>query len=268
MERQVDATISKRQEEIDFQRDLRVHLGKKWANYACEDYKKAIRTTESIGNGTWSYFDKRSESKYSKRAKHDVSLLFEEGDSSIRLVHDFLTPEQCASLVEAASLSVPAEGKDPSTSQHLIPLENIGIIQSSIDKMEQLMTRYLEAKVQYDGKDPMLLLEKHAAASVDGNKECVVDASSGECKDDNSQQRQRRQVSLSPNANDQASLFIFCSTPEAGGMIHFPKVGVSVKPKLGEAMIVFYEEGDDELRDTVLCPVQQGELIQVIDRFS
>jgi hypothetical protein len=92
MERKVNETLAKHQEEQDFQAQLRQKMASELVPYACGDL--SFNTSAEFINRTWYYED---DVKKTKR-NYQMQVLHEHASSSIFQVPDFTTPEECNAL--------------------------------------------------------------------------------------------------------------------------------------------------------------------------
>jgi len=276
----INATISDQQQEIDFQAHLRKDLGEKLALYACQD--DSLGTSQSIVNKSWTYIN--NDVTPPKTSDETVQILFESDHSALYLVHNFFKPEECDALLAHSQLVRNIETETMNIEARVVPLTAKGsspFVQSTIHKIQSMATAFLRAKLEYT-KDPMLtVLIKKATFDASASQECTMDSQDGTCVGTT---RGKTLKLLAPKIQiteakkfDTAVLNAFCTVPDAGGHIHFPKAGVhlNLKDSRGHALFMVYtdtergiREDDPFIEEYVECPVQRGKLTVISDSFS
>jgi hypothetical protein len=289
LELQINATLAKTQEEIDFQAGTRRDMGELLVHYACQD--EHLNTTITVHNRTWSYNDRSVADKKNKRrlTRHPMKVLFDSGHSSIQLVEDFVTEDECAAMQYASV---------PSGNKLLVPLgKNAGSvtdtnspeIKSVLAKIQNLITSAVEIPVDYSDKVLEVHLESGQAeadivkATENSEQECTVDADGKQsCIDVEMESMSATatggETEITVTAVEDgivAKLMIFCNAPVKGGAIHFPRTGVHVNPVDREALLMIYMDTETQERDKdafiseyVACPVREGSMMTVMDSFS
>jgi hypothetical protein len=298
LSRQVNATLEAKQEEIEFEKSVRTRMADKMVEYACTDPKS--ETTKSTRNTTWTFRDETTTTasgggtaKRIRDVPHKVQVLFESDANTVMLIKDFFTPQQCQQLMDA---SIPVGGSDDATSSssssaatqqnRAVPLSAKDRVGSLLAKMYQLVLGYVQTGVEYT-HDPMLVLQIHtppAPPPKGTGKECVVadaGASAGECVTAASTSATTKATTVHKAADKVlAQLRVVCSRTEdlVGGAVHYPKAGVHVNPvqqeAMGYAVLTMYNdpktgarEKDPFVEELVECPVQQGQLVSIVQDF-
>jgi hypothetical protein len=208
-----------------------------------------------------------------------MKVLFDSGDSSIQLVEDFLTEQECQALQEA---SVPAKGKGGDLNKFSLPLkartggsDTSEEIRSVLAKIQNLISTGVDIAVDYSKKDPLLEVYLQSVDKTENEQQCTVEADGTQsCQD--AQATTVGEIKVTAVQDDiVATLMIFCNAPEKGGAIHFPRTGVHVNPVDREALLMIYMDTATGTRDKnafiseyVACPVQKGRMMAVVENFS
>lgn len=277
LERQVNSTLEETQEEINFQSKTRQDMGELLVNYACHD--TSLNTTVTVHNRTWTYSPTKAgtKTKRARRSVHRMKTLFDSDRSSVQLVENFITQEECNAIQEAAVAS------DDNADKLLLPasakVSSAGV-QSVLDKIQHLIRSSLDIEVDYSSrsdKDPLLEVYTQQR-SVDSEQQCTTEsAESGSCAA-NDKHEAGEMIVTEIEDDVAATLMIFCGTSKAkGGAIHFPRTGVHVNPAEaeGEALLMIYMDSTTGERDQnafiseyVACPIKEGSSQIVVDSFT
>jgi hypothetical protein len=294
-DKQINATLAKTQEEMDFQAGTRRDMGELLVHYACQDHN--LNTTVTVHNRTWSYQDRTSTSSFSSGYKqrkllvrHPMKVLFDSDHSSIQLVEDFVTVKECQAIREASvpsdddtegdkdlkkrKLSLPSNAKNGATDSSLE-------IKSVLAKIQNLISSTVDIPVSYSDKEPLMeVYLQEGNEIIEKEQQCTVDADGKQsCQDIESNEATATatgEITVTAIQDDiAATLMIFCDTPEKGGAIHFPRTGVHVNPVEREALLMIYMDTATGARDDknafiseyVACPVREGSMMAVVDNF-
>jgi len=92
MEKQVNQTLSKQEEERNFQAQLRQDMAKELVPYACGDMN--FSTSIEVVNRTWKFEETPGEGQQ----KYQMQVFHERPTSSIFRIQNFSTPEECRAL--------------------------------------------------------------------------------------------------------------------------------------------------------------------------
>jgi hypothetical protein len=135
--------------------------------------------------------------------------------------------------------------------------------------------------------DPHKTSTKSIRLRVDGgnnSKECTVQTD-GSCQppppDTSSSKPSLMRVTQTEDSVD-ARLLVTCTNNGIaadqvvkGGVLFYPKAGVQIVPVSGEAVLTIYQDSqrgrrDDDpfLNDHVVCPVQQGTVLTLMDTYN
>lgn len=290
LELQINATLAKTQEEMDFQAGTRRDMGELLVHYACQD--SSLNTTVTVHNRTWSYQEKTTVSSGtgSKRkllVRHPMKVLFDSDHSSIQLVEDFVTPEECQAIRKASVPSKKGDNNgDPNQRKLSLPSKSKnGVTDSSqeiksvLAKIQNLISSAVDIPVTYSDKDPLLeVYLQEGNEIIENEQQCTVDADGKQsCQDmETNDATATGDITVTAIQDDiAATVMIFCNIPEKGGAIHFPRTGVHVNPVEREALLMIYMDTETGTRDKnafiseyVACPVREGSMMTVVDNFS
>jgi hypothetical protein len=299
LNKQINATLAKTQEEMDFQAGTRRDMGELLVHYACQDHN--LNTTVTVHNRTWSYQDRTKSSSFSSGYKqrkllvrHPMKVLFDSDHSSIQLVEDFVTVEECQAIREASvpsdddtkgdktgdpnknkkrKLSLPSNAKNGATDSSLE-------IKSVLAKIQNLISSSVDISVAYSDNEPLMEVYLQEGNEIaEKEQQCTVDADGKQlCQDietNDATATAAGEITVTAIQDDiAATLMIFCNVPEKGGAIHFPRTGVHVNPVEREALLMIYMDTATGKRDKnafiseyVACPVREGSMMSVVDNF-
>jgi hypothetical protein len=281
LEKTIDATLEKTREEIKFQAGTSRDMGDLLVHYACRD--TSLNTTVTVHNRTWTYHDRISGTGFGtdnkkkrkpSKSMHRMKVLFDSDHSSIQLVENMVTPEECSFIQEA---STPSDKDDPNKrTLSLGAYADAPEVKSVLAKIESLMSSAVDIPVSYSGKGPVLeVYMKSGATKTESEQQCTVDTE-GDVTCDEVDSDATEAITVTKVQDDVvATLMIFCSAPEKGGAVHFSRTGVHVNPVEGEALLMVYidtETGDRDqnafISEYVACPVLEGSMMAVVDNFS
>lgn len=253
----IEKELNTTDEEIEFQSTVRKQMGEQLKYYTCQDVPLApdVKTTPAVQNTTW--------------VDYDVRILFESEYSSVRIVEEFLTPEECQSLLSLQDL--------PSGQVTVDQLRKGA--PSIVSKLQTMMTGSFALPSDHyettSKKPDLRWLVDEASKLSNTSNECEVQAD-GSCTSTSSSSSESLSSSSSAAAarivaTDDESvvgrLFLQCRTDDAdGGLLFFPKTGVRIQPVNGNAILILYQDlGEVPLRELdpfldehLTCPVTNG----------
>lgn len=242
MEQQLNASITKTMDDIQFQASVRKSMGSRLDEYICLDDK--LNTTTSLHNQTFGHDNKH----------HLVQTLFESGISQVLLVSDFASARECAAVKKVIGNKGGVLKRKKSQRPEVEPF---------VEKLEALL-QTLTGKKGDPKKDPVLRMDVLKA-----NKECTVDAD-GNMKCDAEALRVVNPVA----DNTLVTVTVVCEAPSQGGALHYPKTGVHINPRdvVGSAVVVQHMDpstgarDEDPFLDTFTqCIPREGSLILLHD---
>lgn len=292
----INVTLQAKQDDIDYERNIRTDLGQRMGSYACGDVN--LTTSSPVRNATWVYkMQPIAPGRAPPSTKHDVRVLFESGANSVFVVERFFSTSDCRTLLES-SIPAPAENSkqeenDPLVvvvERRVLPLTAKPRITALLSKLQQLILDHLHTAVKYD-HDPVLALTIQTGNGKVAGEDCEAvtggGTKNGQCA---------ATAAASPvgpivrHATDQALAHVraFCdaSNDLVGGAIHYPGAGVHLNPAdggstnnaptnplIGSVVLTVYrdpdtlrrEEGDPYVERVVECPVTHGRLVTVVE---
>jgi hypothetical protein len=264
----IEKELNSTDEEIEFQSTVRKQMGEQLKYYTCQDVPLApdVKTTPAVLNTTW--------------VDYDVRVLFESEYSSVRIVEEFLTAEECQSL-----LSLRDWPSGPITVDQLqkgVP--------SIVSKLQAMMTSSFALPSDHyatTSKKPDMswFVDEPVNKQTDNtSNECEMQAD-GSCTSASSSSTASLSSSSLAGAarivatDDEAvmgRLFLQCRTDDAdGGLLFFPKTGVRIQPVNGNAILILYQDlGEAPLRELdpfldehLTCPVTDGRAVTLEEVF-
>jgi hypothetical protein len=248
---QADIKLAATQNEIAFQKVVRKKLGAKLLEYKCDTaFSDAVNltTSHSLLNGT--YFDPPNEKQ--------VELLFGSDFSNVRLYRDFLTANECQTIMIG---------------------QTVAASDSAVQKIRRLVSDALL-------RDPYTAGTKSIRVRVDGvadndndqQQECTVQAD-GSCLPNDDKKASSSSSSLmrvtQTDESVEARLLVTCTkgAKVQGGALFYPKAGIQVVPVSGEAVLTVYRDfsgrrDDDPFVDEhIVCPVRSGVVLTLEDTY-
>lgn len=239
----VNATLEEKQDEIDFQAQVRSKLGERLKVYACGDVNAT--TSESVENTTWTF----------ERKKYNVKVLLERPASKIQLIEKFITSEECLAAENAIKTKkVNDNGLVAKKGGVAFPTDND---ESPLSKIASRIYTYVEEALDADlvvnDREELFMIHYVGNKKKPGQYEPHCD---GKCDGSDVEEGDRI-----------ATVIMYCQVPsdkEGGGATHFPNSGTHVKPKVGDALFISYVDPKTGIMDTGLtnhsgCPVTLGD---------
>ena len=274
LETNINATIIETQEEIDFQKNVRKDMASRLVPYACGSglpgtTEQTISSSRALVNTTWRFYDKDAVPPY--HISRNVQTLFETPTSSIRLVEQLWTEQECKELVYESKVAL------RSSNVPLAAKQNNPVVKRAIAKIQDFTKTFLMGSVFPYEHDPLVrLYTSWPSDNADDDDECEL-SHDGTCIE----YATKPKVTVTTPYNvptDAATLRIFCEIPKRGGAFHFPQAGIHVHlPEIavGSALFITYadpltgeREEDSYLDEMVACPVVEGALVQAIDHYA
>jgi len=245
----VNASMAKKQEEIDFQETVRLRLGNKLINYACVDPK--MKQTTEIENRTWTFPE--------ERMSNQVKVMMDRPNVQIHLILDFISDKECAAVEKAVKLERidGANGLWASKGGVTIP-------QTPMSPLLVLARRfYGYARDQLNG------ISLEASTSLNSEQFFVLKYS-GKGADAESLDRYEPHCDGACNGEEHkkgdrvATVIAYCEAPLVGGSTHFNNAGIHIKPQKGSAIYYSYVDPLTLKADTGFtqhsgCPVIEGD---------
>lgn len=250
MAENVQESLYKLQEEIDFQASVRRKMGARLKDYACQDPR--FPTTQPIDVREWNPNNPRLRMD---DLDHTVNVLLRSDTTLIATIENVATPWDCQFVEEGAGIDYGQRGpphipwearKNPAF------LDFLTRIYAYVDPAVKLIDMY--ARLPQKGE---VLFELHQDSAAPPH------------------QSTRNYISDWPvEGNNFARLIMFCDVPEQGGAINFPESGVHVNPKVGEGLLITYTkqsatEGflESFTNEHIDCPILEGKRTIVQHQF-
>lgn len=251
MKENIQISIAKQQDEIEFQASTRRRMGARLRDYACSDPK--FPTTMSLAVQEWNPNNGRL---LMDQDNHTVNVLLKTDTTMIATIENLAREEDCQYVQGNAVLTdegpppvVPWEARKDSGA-----LSFLSRIYAYVDPAVKMMNSY--ARLPQTGEALFKLYEDSSEIPhpphLHPNGEWPVDGPLF------------------------GRLLIFCEVPEegGGGAIHFPESGVHVHPQLGEGLLVTYSkpQANEGFLETLTnehfdCPVLAGRRTIVQHQF-
>jgi hypothetical protein len=209
LQRQIEITINQTDDEIQFQATVRKDIGQKLKKYVCTTTSTTggtvqnLTTTKSVRNSTWDYIDPFSPRREKKTL--DMNYLFESDYSSIRLLKNFISKDECNDFIRASGASVTMNNGAQSGVFDIAheARQKHTAIDAVLTKIDLLLNTVLhvdgggdvdddgETLLYYDAKDDPLVevYIRTTSTSTSANtgsdtttaKDCEIDVATGTC---------------------------------------------------------------------------------------
>ena len=251
MKENIQISIARQQEELEFQAATRRRMGSKLKEYACSD--PLFPTTIPLAVQAWNPNNPRLRMD---EDNHTVSVLLQTETTMIATIENLIRPEDCDFVRQKAvavdgdpHLIVPWDARrDPGA------LNLLARVYAYVDPAVKMMNLY--ARLPLQGDSIFNLYEDSSELPhpphLHPNGEWPVDGPVF------------------------GRLLMFCEVPEEGrgGAIHFPETGIHVHPKLGEGLLVTYSKPkanqgflETLTNEHVDCPILAGKRTIVQHQF-
>ena len=244
-------------EEISYQARIRKTMGESLENHTCaeEDLvtSEALRTEPWILNGQY----------------RRVDILHDHFDSQIHLIDNFIDPEECAAMEEAAERTLHratvADGKGGSELSPSRKAMQAGItvpwhlesqgnkIASVSRKVYEYVNHALDLDINEDGQEDLMSIQYFGRGEDDKEPDRYMPHCDGQC--DGLEFK---------SGNRMATVVMYCTIPTRGGATNFRNSNVHIAPKSGSAVFFSYIDPDTMKTDSGFsehsgCPVLEGE---------
>ena len=244
MKQNVQESIYEKQDELDFQADVRRRMGSKLKTYACNDPNSTA--TEPLYEKEWNPNNPRLRLD---NLSHTVKVLLQADTTLIALIENMATPSDCEYMRKLAK----ENAMDPT----VVPWD------SRKDRTTLSMLSSIYAYV-----NPAVKSVKMYAGLPEKGQDIFrfYHDSSSFAEDDHEPVYSSSDV-WPVQGNSYARLLIFCEVPDdgGGGGIHFPESGAHVHPTLGEGLLITYTrqppgQGRNEkfTNEHTGCPIVSG----------
>ena len=230
-------------------------LAGQWEDYTCNDF--SLPTTTPKSTHIWTY----------EGEEHDVGVLLDRDEAKIHYVKNFIAPEECAAIEEAAAPTLhQATVADGAGGSHLeksrkalqagvsVPWnkEKDG---DPIARVARRLYTYVNEATGYGikeaGQEDIMSIQYFGRGLDDPEPDRYKPHCDGQCDGLTFQ-----------NAGRVATMVMYCEAPIKGGATNFRNAGIHVVPEVGTAA-VFCDLGsngrtDDRLTEHSCCPVFEG----------
>ena len=242
-------------EELSFQRQLRRDVANLGENYTCADSTK--ETSEPKQVTSWTYEDHN----------RTVGILHSRPDSQIHILQDFITPDECTAIQEAAAATLHrgtvADGKGGSKLSENRKAWQAGLSvknwQSTTDPIASVKRRifaYANHATGYNmtipGQEDIMSIQYFGEGVDNPAPDRYMPHCDGDCD-------------LLPHKRGGrvATMVIYCDVPELGGATNFQNANVFVKPLKGAAAFFSYMDPvttrhEEGFTTHSGCPVLEG----------
>ena len=255
LEREAARLFEIRNEELAFQRQLRRDIANLGENYTCADPTKETTTPKHVTR--WTY----------ENQNHTIGILHSRPDSKIHILHDFITPEECVAIQEAASSilhrGTVADGKGGSKMS-----DNRKAWQAGLAVQDWRSTTDLIARV----KRRVFAYANHATGynmSIPGQEDIMSIQYFGEGIDNPRPDRYMPHCDGDCNGLPHkrggrvATMVLYCDVPDFGGATNFQNANVYVKASKGAAAFFSYMDPvtakhEEGFTTHSGCPVLEG----------
>ena len=241
---------------------LRLDVSHATENYTCTDPHRA--TSPPIAVETWT---NRHELATNFSHDHVVHVLHRRASSQIHLVHNFISPNECQAIQQAAAQTLHrgtvADGKGGSRLSdnrkawqagstphwHLLEKDPIAIVSHRILSYTNHATGY---NLSHEGQEDLMSIQYFGHGTADPTPDRYMPHCDGECSG-----RPHK------TGGRVATMVLYCDAPTLGGGTNFQNAGVLVQPTVGAAAFFSYYNPTTQLMETGLtshsgCPVLEG----------
>lgn len=256
VENSVAAKLEEANEEISFQANVRTKMADLLENYTCADFE--LNTTEPTETKHWAH----------KNQKVTVKVMHERPHSKIHLLENFINPDECKAMEEAAKSTLhPATVANEDGGSRLS--ENRKAMQAGIKVpwhkelfgnpiavLSRRVFDYTNHVTGFDlkefGQEDLMSIQYFGRGEDDEAPDRYMPHCDGDC------------AGLKHKTGTRvATMVMYCDVPEKGGSTNFRNAGIHINPKPGGAVFFSYM-GSDEFMDKGFtehsgCPVLIGE---------
>jgi len=256
---EVTNTLSKANEELNFQAKIRTDMAALMENYTCFDTD--LGTTEPMRTEHW---------RNRRDGRHrEVDVLLDRPASKIMFVKNFISPEECDAMADTAESDLHkasvADGKGGSKFSEARKAMQAAITvnwekEHSGNKIAILSRRVydftnhvLGLNIKEHGQEDLMSIQYFGRGLNDTEPDRYTPHCDGDC------------TGLPHKTGTRmATMVMYCTIPENGGHTNFRNAGVHVKPTSGGAVFFSYidpEKGttDKGFTEHSGCPVLEGE---------
>ena len=245
--------IEKANEEVAFQAEIRKKMAELVENYTCAD--ETINTTEAKRTEYW--------------GSRKVDVMIDRPASKIHTIQNFLTPEECKAVEEAAKpklhdatvadgsggskLSESRKAKQAGIKVHWDMEEEGDLIAQLSRRVYDYVNHVLPFDIKENGQEDLMSIQYFGRGPDDEAPDRYMPHCDGDCTG----------LDFKPG-NRMATIVMYCEMPVVGGATNFRNSGVHVKPKQYSATFFSYIDPatmkmDSGFTEHSGCAVVEGE---------
>jgi len=239
LDKSIEGAVEEKNNEIEFQQNLRINMGSKLASYSCIDPN--VTMTESIQNKTW----------MDVKTPYKIKMLFDKPASKIAFIENFASQEECNAVEGGVSLENVngVDGLYAEKGVMAIPSEG-GLISKLIKRMHSFAVESLQIPINSEISNEVSWLHYGEDAENPRRYDAHCD---GLC--DGSSHKRGDYI---------ATFLVYCEAAIKGGHTHFSNSGIHVTPKVGSAVFYSYSDPSTDTYDKGFtkiteCGVLEGE---------
>lgn len=255
----VAASLTKANEELSFQAQIRKGMAEQMENYTCVDLE--LDTSPALETTRW-----RTDKD---RVSRQVQILMDRPSSKIHVIDNFISQEECDAMAIAAKprlhQATVADGKGGSHfSEHRKALQAGIRVQwekerkgDAIARLSRRVYDYANHVLGLDidelGQEDLMSIQYFGRGANDTAPDRYTPHCDGEC--DGLEHKSGTRM---------ATLVMYCTIPEVGGHTNFRNANVHVKPRKGSGVFFSYIDPETKIMDNGFtehsgCPVFEGE---------
>lgn len=257
VETNVAEEILQANEEISYQARIRKKMGESLENHTCAE--EDLVTSDALRTDYWRL----------NGASRRVDILHDHFDSQIHLIDNFIDPEECYAMEEAAAQTLHratvADGKGGSELSPSRKAMQAGItvpwhlesegnkIASVSRKVYEYVNYALDLDINEDGQEDLMSIQYFGRGDDEKEPDRYMPHCDGQC--DGLEFK---------SGNRMATVVMYCTIPTRGGATNFRNSNVHIAPKRGSAVFFSYIDPQTMKTDTGFsehsgCPVIEGE---------
>lgn len=248
--------IERNNEELAFQADLRRRIAGLAENYTCSDPTR--ETTPPMEERLWTH----------NGVTRKVGVLHSRPSSQIHILHNFISPEECDAVNQAAQPTLHrgtvADGKGGSRLSEARKAWQAGLTVNwaaeeagdPIAAVSRRLLDYINHATGYNmstaGQEDLMAIQYFGNGTSDPSPDRYMPHCDGDCN------------GLPHKTGGRvATMVMYCEAPELGGGTNFQQANVFVKPTVGAAAFFSYMNPETHVQDDGFtthsgCPVLLG----------
>mmetsp|Transcript_19136 Transcript_19136/g.34508 ORF Transcript_19136/g.34508 Transcript_19136/m.34508 type:complete len:463 (+) Transcript_19136:190-1578(+) len=241
-------------DEITFQAEIRKKMADSWENYTCAD--DAVNATEPKKEGAnW--------------RGRKVSVMIDRPASKIHTIQNFLSPDECRAVEEAAApllhdatvadgsggskLSESRKAQQAGIKVHWEKEEEGDLIARLSRRVYDYVNHVLPFDIRENGQEDLMSIQYFGRGPDDETPDRYMPHCDGDCTG----------LDFKPG-NRMATIVMYCDVPEVGGATRFRNSNIHIRPKKYAATFFSYIDPvsmkmDNQFTEHSGCPVVEGE---------